>query len=434
VLLLAAPALGTILFGAVDPATWVLLYAGSALVLGLWIYDGWSTREISVNPSTLLYPMAGLILIGMIQLLPLFQTQIPTAAVPNGIRDSLSMDPYATRLFVGRLLVYTIYFAAALTFLGSRARIRKAVIFTIVFGSIMAIFAILQRLGHVDAIYGIRDTPGAISFGPFVNQHHFAAFLEMTGGIVFGFLFSANTRPQTRVVLGLAAAIMGIAVVMTSSRGGMISFTGALLLAIAVNVSVPERTGGPDDSRGRQRLGMLSGAAALLVVIIGTVLFVGADSSFVRILGLDGGDLSNGRIHFWGIALRIFAAHPLLGAGLDAFGVAFTRYDTWPGIYRIEQAHNDYLQTLADAGLAGFACVAVFIYLLFKKGIAAITTGRAGLRRSAAVGALCGCFGILVHSFFDFPLRTPSNAFFFLLLTAIAVTSARSDHGSPDLD
>jgi hypothetical protein len=44
-------------------------------------------------------------------------------------------------------------------------------------------------------------------------------------------------------------------------------------------------------------------------------------------------------------------------------------------------------------------------------------------RKSAARGALAGCFGILIHSFFDFPLRTPANAFFFLLLTVIATVS-----------
>lgn len=40
--------------------------------------------------------------------------------------------------------------------------------------------------------------------------------------------------------------------------------------------------------------------------------------------------------------------------------------------------------------------------------------------RGLAVGAFAGCVGILVHSFVDFPLRTPSNAFFFLLLVVLA--------------
>ena len=108
--------------------------------------------------------------------------------------------------------------------------------------------------------------------------------------------------------------------------------------------------------------------------------------------------------------------HPILGAGYDAFGVAFTRYDTWNGVFRIEQAHNDYLQALADAGIAGFVYVAAFIFWLFKKGFGVIAEATDLFRSSSSVGALAGCFGILIHSFFDFPLRTPVNAFLFLLM------------------
>jgi O-antigen ligase len=160
---------------------------------------------------------------------------------------------------------------------------------------------------------------------------------------------------------------------------------------------------------------------AVLIVVFGLALFLGGNDSLLRGIGAGGADvdISSGRFHFWPIAIKIFLAHPLLGAGFEAFGVAFTRYDTWNGFWRVEQAHNDYLQTLADAGIAGFACIAAFIYLLFKKGLRVVTTNH-GFRKSAAIGALAGCLGVLVHSFFDFPLRTPSNAFFFLLLAAIA--------------
>jgi O-antigen ligase len=160
--------------------------------------------------------------------------------------------------------------------------------------------------------------------------------------------------------------------------------------------------------------------------MIGAVLILGGDSSLTRSLGIvSGEDISSGRLHFWYVALMIFFDHPILGSGLDAFGVVFTKYDTWPGIYRVEQAHNDYLQMLADAGIAGFGCVAAFIYLLFSRGLTNIFTTKDKFRRAVSLGALAGCFGVLVHSFFDFPLRTPANAFFFLMLAAISVASVR---------
>jgi O-antigen ligase len=128
-------------------------------------------------------------------------------------------------------------------------------------------------------------------------------------------------------------------------------------------------------------------------------------------------------MEFWQTALRIFLNHPIIGVGLDAFGAAYSIYDTSSGAFRIEQAHNDYLQILADAGILGFASVAGFIFLLIKDGTTRIRESSAGFRRGAAIGALAGCVGILAHSFFDFPLRTPANAFIFLMLAAIATVS-----------
>jgi O-antigen ligase len=136
-------------------------------------------------------------------------------------------------------------------------------------------------------------------------------------------------------------------------------------------------------------------------------------------------DVTSGRLHFWSIAWKIFLEHPLIGAGFDAFGVAFTRFDTWNGFYRVERAHNDYLQMLADGGILGFACVVAFVVIFFKKGISAIGNRSDKVLRSISTGAFAGCLGILVHSFFDFPLRTPANALFFLLLIALVIGNER---------
>ncbi len=175
----------------------------------------------------------------------------------------------------------------------------------------------------------------------------------------------------------------------------------------------------------RRNFTFVAGGLALIIGLFGAVIFLGGDESLLRGVGLGNNqdDFTNGRIHFWQIAVRIFLDHPILGAGLDAFGTVFTRYDTWNGIFRVEQAHNDYLQILADAGVVGFACVAAFIYLLFKRSIGVITKATDGFQQNVAIGALAGCFGVLLHSFFDFPLRTPSNALFFLMLTALATIS-----------
>ncbi|HMS44119.1 MAG TPA: O-antigen ligase family protein, partial [Pyrinomonadaceae bacterium] len=107
---------------------------------------------------------------------------------------------------------------------------------------------------------------------------------------------------------------------------------------------------------------------------------------------------------------------------LGGFASAYTKYDTFSGIERVEQAHNDYLQILTDTGLIGFIIAAFYVFLLFKTGLRNIKSPNI-YRRGVAIGALTGCFGILIHSIFDFVLHTTAITYLFTTLTALVVLS-----------
>jgi O-antigen ligase len=428
----------TVAYGSVDPGTFSILSVFIAVIIALWAIDSWRQKAIRFSGSWLQLPVAGLIILGLIQLLPFRGSDISSELLKIPTPGTISLDPYSTRLFVIQLVICFIFFAAALTFIDSRKRLQKIVLTIIIFGSIMAFVGILQRLASPDVIYGIRRSPQALPFGPFANQHHFAALMEMTGGLTLGLLFGSDTRREHKFLLLIAALLMGIALVLTSSRGGIISFTGVIMFLATANFLPGKRNGerrrGTETRKDFKRLLVLAASGVgLMLLIFGGVLFLGGDQSLLRGIGLEPGqtDVTSGRSHFWTIALQIFLAHPIIGAGFDAFGVAYTQFDSQNGLFRVEQAHNDYLQTLADAGILGFICVAAFIYFLFKESLERIGRGRDGFRQNAALGALAGCFGILIHSFFDFPLRTPSNAFFFLLLAAIATVTINHDEALP---
>jgi len=436
-LLCFIPLFAAILFGGVDNTTWIFITISWAAIVLLWLAETWKGGGFLVNSAKIQLPMIGLLLIGLIQLLPLGgSTANGPLAVP--LSNALSLDPYSTRFFLIRLLIYIVFFAACLAFINNERRLKKTVILIIVFGSAMAFFGILQRLANPGGIYGMRETPQAISFGPFVNQHHFAAFMEMTCGVALALLFGKSGGRDKKALLATAVVIMGVAIVLTGSRGGMLSF-GVVVAAITLYNLLSGRWSDQGHGHDHRFSGLLQKAAiaasvlAIAGVITGIVLFIGADDSLLRGIGAAAADtdVSTGRFHFWSVAVQIFLAHPFLGVGFNAFGVAFTKYDTWSGIIHVDHAHNEYLQILADAGIAGFICIATFIYFLFREGLATIKSA-SGFRRDAAVGALAGCLGILVHSFFDFPLRTPSNGFFFLLLCTVAIVSIQmANDGSP---
>ena len=246
--------------------------------------------------------------------------------------------------------------------------------------------------------------------------------MEMTVGLSLAALLGGTIERDKKALALIALSLMLIAVALTGSRGGVIS-----MLAVFAFALIATYAGRPTREPGGPKFGFahIGAGAALLIAAGSTVIFLAGTDPLVRGLGMQSAqeDVTSGRLHFWSIALQIFRDNPLLGAGLDAFGMAFPRYDTWNGLFRVEQAHNDYLQMLADGGIAAFACIAVFIFLLFRRGLNVIRRSSSPGRRTVAVGALAGCFGVLVHSFFDFPLRTPSNSYFFLLLTAFVTVS-----------
>lgn len=421
-----------IAFGGVSTGILGIISILIGVLLIFWILDAWKSKEITFSTNLLLVPIGGLILIGLIQLLPLNSPEISNDLLSVPAVSSLSIDPYATRFAVLKLIIYLVFFAAALTFINSQKRLRKVVVTIIVFASVMAFFGVLQRLANPEYIYGIREVGQAIPFASYVNQHHFAAFLEMTTGLTLGLLFGGATKKDKFLLLIIAVVLMGIGIVFTGSRGGIISLLGVIGFLVLINIfkrrkNVEDEANQSDAGQNYSisRLGLIGGSIILIAVLLISVTWLGGSDSVLRGTGIqtDQTDFTSGRTHFWGVALQIIQDNPVLGSGLESFGVAFTKYDTWSGQFRVEQAHNDYLQILADTGVLGLICIIAFIILLFKQSLKIINETSDQFRRNVAIGSLAGCFGILIHSFFDFPLRTNANAFFFLIFVTLAVVS-----------
>ena len=60
----------------------------------------------------------------------------------------------------------------------------------------------------------MRETSGARPFGPFVNQHHFATFMQMTGGLALALLFGKKAGREQKILLAAAIVVMAFAVIL----------------------------------------------------------------------------------------------------------------------------------------------------------------------------------------------------------------------------
>jgi O-antigen ligase len=317
-------------------------------------------------------------------------------------------------MFALHFLALFFFFAVSLVYLDSAARLRKMTSLITIFGFAFAFFAILQAVLSPSKIYGIYEVEYAKPFGSFVNRHNFAAFMEMSIAVPLGLLFAGAIPRDKRLIYLTAIGLMGIALILSGSRGGLVS-----LLAMIVFILILT-----NKTRGQANIALTIGLTVLLVaVIIGGSILIGGESSLTRLAETSvSNDFSTNRTHIWNVTLQVIKNNLPFGAGIGAFAAAYTPYDTMNGIERVEQAHNDYLQILADAGIVGLILAGFFIYRLFRTGLENIKTENL-FRRGVALGALAGCFAIFVHSLFDFVLHTTAISVLFLTSAALVVVS-----------
>lgn len=405
---------GTVAYGTVHQPVIAFFYIQIAVMLVFWAWDSFRVGELQFSRHLLQLPLYSTAIYGFIQTIP-FRTINDPSGLAN-VPQTISAAPFETQLSSLHFLALGFFFSVLLAHFNSASRIEKIINVITIFGFVYAFFAILQSFLSPGKIYGIYERYGAAPFGSFVSRHNFAAFMEMTIALPLGLLFAGAIKKDKRLLYVTAVALMGVALLLSGSRGGFVAFLAEILLLVFMTTR----------SKGARSVAIRAGlVVALLAAIVAGTFFVGGDSTLTRVAETDmTKDVTADRLHIWGITLKVIGHNLPFGSGLGAFGQAYTEFDDFTGIARVEQAHNDYLQILADLGLFGLIAGGFFLYLLFlaaRKGLAA----RNHFRHAVALGAVAGIFGILVHSIFDFVLHTAAVSALFLILIALLVSAAR---------
>lgn len=402
----------TVAYGAVHQPIIALFYLAAVLIILLWSFDAFSTGVLRFNKSLIQIPLFAAFVYGIVQIIP-FGSLAETAGVTD-IARTISLDVFATKVSALHFLALGIFLSAFLAFINSAERLRKIVYTMTIFGFVYAFFAILQAVLSPTKIYGIYEPRFAVPFGSFVNRHNFAAFMEMTLGLPLGLMFAGAVTRDRRLIYATAIGLMGIALLLSGSRGGLVALLAEIFFLIILTTK----------TQSTAQMAVKIGASVLLlaVIVIGAIL-IGGETSLTRFAETAASDdFSTNRTYIWEVTLNIIKNNLPFGAGLGSFGVAYTPFDSLNGLERVEQAHNDYLQILADAGIVGLLIGVFFVYELFKTGVRHIQTSNK-FKRGVAVGALAGCFAILVHSLFDFVLHTTAIATLFVALVSLVVVS-----------
>lgn len=451
--LLGAVVVAPWLFGSVEFYARHLLTVWLLVLLLLWNVKATCERQWVVRLTPIHGVLLAFVLVAVMQSLSL-GSLLPRPS-PSSIPDtrslaqatSLSLDPVTTRRVAVTLATLVGYFFLATQFLATRRRLLATVIVLIVLGFSVALVGVIHKLTSNGKLLWFRDVDAIeVAFGPFVNRNHFAGFIEMILPLPLALIVARGVARDKWILYGFLAVAMGTALVLSASRGAVVVLAAQLVALPVLSrwMSQQHERTARDASRSPARAGhrfprptvrAAAGAVILTAGISLGVVWIGAEPVVSRFSPLsanrdmrseetegttaatDTGE-SLSRPAIWRTTMRMIRDHVLVGVGLGAYPIAYTRYDEATGLYRLEQAHNDYLQIIAEAGVIGLLLLIAFMIAVGRAAGAALASPMV-VERSLALGAALGCWGIAVHSLFDFNLQVPANALLFLLLVAI---------------
>jgi len=402
-------------FGAVEPWSMFLFEIIVLALIALWAARAVLNKRLRVTLPDAAFPVAALVLFGLIQ----------SVAIPDntGRWMSLSMDAGATRMTVIALVFMLASFVLISNTFTTRKRMSVLSGFLVIYGLAMAIFALVQHFTWDGRFYWLRPTLATSPFGPFANHNHFAGYMELLIPLPIALVIAREGRGEIRVLYLFAAAMMGVAAVASLSRGGMISIAAGMMFIAILGVRLRRE-------KQLSRVTMFFSQAVVMIAIMSVIaagiFWIGADQVIKRVTQGQAADSAPGRETFlssrgwiWRDTFSMIRANPILGVGLGAYETAFPIYSESDGSLRVPQAHNEYLQVAADAGIFGVLIALWFIVAIFRT-VSRGVRSRDPLLAGLALGSGGGIFAMLVHSMFDFNLQIPSNALLFLLLVAVA--------------
>ncbi|KKL70737.1 hypothetical protein LCGC14_2101920, partial [marine sediment metagenome] len=275
------------------------------------------------------------------------------------------------------------------------------------------------------SILGYERTKAGGAWGTYVNKNHFAGYVGMAALLGLGHLMGQSRSDRARSIRQylsgffksarstvtslylVAIAFMVLGVSFSSSRMGIAALLSSVALMAAMLAA----------SR-RKRTVMLLITALLAISILLSVFGIGHVKN--RFQGVWDNALGK-RLEIWESTIELSRDYPVIGSGLGTYSSVFQLYAPEGLSSLTRQAHNDYLELLAETGAAGVLIVYValiyFIYLVSRNWLAC---SKKHGRHMAALGALSAVFYILVFSLTDFNLQIPANAYLFFISCALA--------------
>ena len=338
---------------------------------------------------------------------------------------NISADPFQTRFFALQMLALTMFLALLYRYANTERRVRVLVYTVLGIAVVSAIFGILRQTTQHQTGFVLPLLKPNQGYGQFINKNHFAYLMEMAFGLGLGIIVAGGIAKDRAMFYVALLLPIWTALVLANSRGGVLAMLAEIILATLVVLSI--RADVPRSKTLR--------AALVLILIIGVLagtLWVGGDrlagnlAATTTEISTESTREGASRNEIWRASAKMFAAHPILGAGLGGYWIGITAYHEASGVMTPQEAHNDYLELLSSGGLIGLAIGVWFAVIVIHEARKNFFL-QTGFLRAAKVGAVLGIAGVAAHSLVDFGLHMIANAVVFLTLVMIVTTKISPD-------
>lgn len=440
--LLVAVASAVLGFGGTAPRFFAVTQV-IILVLGaLYLLFGRDCSVTSVRPpATVAFLLTALVLVQIVPLPASFATALGIAnSAPHGHSLTMSAAPYET---VSQLLALVTYLTAFYLVLAICAdhRAKKQLVFTLLaIGVFEAFYGLTQYLtGWQQIFHYVKKFYLEDATGTYINRNHFAGLLEMVlpFAVVFALQHVWILRKRipaeaalTRTLLSstefpfllfwiFIAAVLFAALVSSHSRMGILS---ALVSLIAVLTLAGTSTLSP---KTRMAVGVV-----FLLTMVGLAVWVGSEPAITRFETLNDQYThpGNDRVSIWRDTLQLIRRHPLLGSGFGSFATVYPLVQTAFLNNVVDHAHCDYLEVVTELGLPGGVLVFGAIFWVLRLTFRRCRKDGTDYDRAISYACLGSIVAIVLHSLTDFNLYIPANALIFVIVLALAWSSA--NHGA----
>jgi len=367
-------------------------------------------------------------------------SDIMTAEAQTGIWFALSSYAYPVRMSLIRWTVYGLFFLGLSQVLNSQKRIETAIFLILITGCFEAFYGLAEAYSGSGHIWWFKKPIGSRAVtGTYINSNHFAGFMEMgfllaaayAAGLSerkkrrknlssqnrklrawLALLLSKEQKFSKRTFVLFAGVAMGIGLVLSGSRGGLISAAAGMLFMSLLFIY----------RKSLRRKGFVIFFLFLITSVY--ALHIGVEYTVGKFETID--KSYEVRSRFTKKTLELFKDYKMVGIGLGNFRYAYPRYQA-PEDKKsfIRHAHNDWAQFLAEAGLVGLCLLlAGIIYYLYRT-LSLWKRRKDFFATCLGVAPLAVITAMAIHANTDFNLHLPANC---LILAAILAIGFNALH------